>query len=629
MTAEVLALALLQTLAALLVGRALIALAGPPLGLDERSPGAPERWLLAASGFVTFAVIAMVGHMATSGWLLSQRWPLLVLAAAIVLRAAWKNRAKARLPRISVWVVVLGIALVLLYALPGIRGGSSLRTGDTPWHLGWTEQLLGGEPRPEGPAPAEFARNAYPWGHHAVLATLTRLVPGSDPLVAHEALQLLLLIWLPLSAACLARAINRRAGLAAAAAFSLIGGFGWVMSGGPAFAESPREAIYGADLVVASPNALYALFPPAIPRELGLVLLSCAVLLVLSSLEERSMKRAALAGLSIGVVGLISVPMLISALAWAAVVAVVARRGSSWHRLVLAGVVALGTFALWFVPVLIDHLRHGGFVNISPRLGVEWPVPTSLASWGLLLPLALGGLGVVFTQPPLLRRGLIAFTAAAGGLLFLAWLRGRFGWELMANETVLHQGRYWPPAHLLASALAGLGITAAYAWLNQRSRVVATASVAGILAVGAISPVFASLDLTETIHDGKEGFLYGNPDMQRGSFLRSAASVMDPDDVFMVEGDDVLAFYLWQFSGARTGNAGEDLDGDNPWRIRYRGLAEAWHDHVTFGLLDPDWIITRDLDGYEPVVEPGVFRGQVWGLVRARDQGVTVWMNAR
>ena len=61
-----------------------------------------------------------------------------------------------------------------------------------PWHLGWTEQLLGGDPFPTGPAP-EFGRNAYPWGLHATMATMVRLAPGTDPLVAFETLHLVLI----------------------------------------------------------------------------------------------------------------------------------------------------------------------------------------------------------------------------------------------------------------------------------------------------------------------------------------------------------------------------------------------------------------------------------------------------
>lgn len=605
--------------AVLVVGRALVSLV---LGLagtaEQHRVGSPERWLLSALAFVGWATVLMVVHMLSGGWLFAQSWVVPLTSAFVVGVAMWRGRSPRVRPRVPGAVIALAVVLVGLYALPGIVGGSSLRTGDPPWHLGWTEQLLGGEVRPEGPAPEPFARNAYPWGHHAVMATMTRLVPGTHPMIAHEALQLLFLVWLPLAAACLARTVNPRAGPAAAAAFSLIGGFGWARARAADFIESPLDARYGADLVVASPNSVYELLPPALPRELGLVLLACAALLLLHLLARPERGKAVAAGLAVGLVGLVSVPMLISAIGWA-VAAAVARRRLSRREAVLLASGATAVFALWAVPVALDHLRHGGFVDVSPRLGVEWPLLTGLAAWGLLGPLAIAGLVVVVMQPPLLRAGLVGFTVAAVGLLLTAWLRQRFGWEVLANRTALHQGRFWPPLHLVASALAGVGMVAGYGWLARRSTPLASLGVAIVVGVGAISPVLASVALTETIRDEKRGFLYGAADLQRGSFVRSAASVMDPDDVMSVEDDDLLAFYLWQFSGARIANEGTGAPEDNPWRIRYRELADAWRGTVQTDGIDADWVVTRSPGGREPVVEAGAFRGRRWALVRARD----------
>ncbi|HWC13760.1 MAG TPA: hypothetical protein VG929_04110 [Actinomycetota bacterium] len=617
MTAEVLGLTLLQTAAVLGLGRGVVSLVAPALGFDHRSLGPPERWLFAALGFVAFAIASMLIHIVSSGWWFGQRWPVPATAAIVAGIAARRSGARWVTPRVSPAVVVLAVVVVALYALPGIVGGSSLRTGDPPWHLGWTEQLLGGESRPEGPAPEPFARNAYPWGYHAALATMSRVVPGSDPVVAHEALQLLLVMWLPLSASCLARVVNPRAGLAGAAAFSLVGGFGWVRAQTPDFIESPLEARYGADLVVASPNSVYELLPPALPRELGLVLLACSALLVLTSMTSRSLPRAAAAGAAIGLVGVVSVPMLTSAVAWALAAAFVARRELSSRAVAVVAVAALATFALWAAPVAVDQLRYDGFVDVSPRSGVEWPIPSGLAAWGLLLPLAAAGVAVTLGQPPVLRRGFVAFAVAAAGLLLIAWLRQRSGWGVFANETALHHGRFWPPAHLVAGALAGVAITVGYAWLARRSVALAATTVGIVLAFAAMSPVFASVALTETIRAGEKGFLYGTADLQRGSFVRSAASVMDPDDVVFVEDDGLLGFYLWQFSGVRVANV-EGTPEHNPWRIRYRSLAASWREAIEDRAIEPDWLVTTEPGAAEPVVGPGTFRDRRWVLVRPR-----------
>ncbi|MDQ3784784.1 MAG: hypothetical protein M3360_07905, partial [Actinomycetota bacterium] len=168
----------------------------------------PERALNAVGGFVLFSLACMLGHIVTGGAVFGL--PGVVPALGVVV--LWAGRASFRLIPVPRWTLVgvAAVALLCLFVLPVILGGSGVRSGDPPWHLGWAEQLLGGEPVPLGPAP-EFARNAYPWGWHALLATLVRLVPGSTPLVAHESLHVVVVAAVPLAVACLARRVDRRA----------------------------------------------------------------------------------------------------------------------------------------------------------------------------------------------------------------------------------------------------------------------------------------------------------------------------------------------------------------------------------------------------------------------------------
>ena len=624
MSAEVLILALAQVVCFFLVGHVVIALALTWVGpRDEfvRRIGAPERWLLACLGFVVWAVLVMVVHRFSGGALFASPWPVplatLALVALFVVRETrrpaaspvWRLRMDAKR---LLGVLVAALVLVSLYALPAIEGGSSLRTGDPPWHLGWTEQLLGGEPVPVGPAPA-FTANAYPWGLHAVLATLVRSVPGSGPLIAHEALHLLLIVAIPLAAACLARLVNRRAGWAAAAAASLIGGFGWIEAGGADFIVSPSEARYGADLVVASPNSVYELLPPGLPRELGLVLLACAAVLLAAALRERGLRVALLAGIGIGIVGLVSVPMFVSAIAWSAMAFLLHRIADRRLGVIIGS--ALVTFALWAAPVAADYVRYDGFVNVSPRIGVEWPLPTALGSWGLLLPLAVAGLVLTFTQPPVIARDVGAFCLAAVALIGFAIARGHFDWGVFGNETLLHQGRYWPPAHLLGAALAGVALTVLFGWRRRIGPVLA----AGVVALGAISPVYASIDLTRTIRERRGGFLYGSSDLAQGSFVRQAAARLDPDDVIRAEDDDLLlAIYLFQFSGARiAANAQTDPAG-NPWRVRFKELAERWSAFEEEHDFEVDYRFTKRESTPDALIS-GTFRGERWEMSAITD----------
>ncbi len=281
---------------------------------EDVSPlGPPERALAAMAGSVLFSVGLMTAHIITGGAIFASPLAVPVAASVVVALGHRHLRMGGKVPwgRVAAAVVVLGT----IYVAPVLEGGSSLRTGDPPWHLGWTEQLLAGEPVPTGPAP-EFGRNAYPWGLHALMATAVRLVPGSSPIVALEMLHLYLLAGIPLAAACLARRVRPDAGWTAAGAASLIGGFGWVLLEEPDFVTSPTMARYGADLVVASPNSVYELFPPALPRELGLVMLGAAAWLILASASSKRHNVWAAAGAAAGFVGILSVPLFVSALMW-------------------------------------------------------------------------------------------------------------------------------------------------------------------------------------------------------------------------------------------------------------------------------------------------------------------------
>src|SRR5918999_2588691 len=294
--------------AALLWGRRGSA-ARAPRGPGARPGGAiggPERALLAVAGFVAFASALMVAHILTGGAVFGL--PGIVPAAAAVL--VWRTRREAlrwatlsTTPSIS--VAALGLTLAALYVVPVVAAGSGLRTGDLPWHGGWTEQLLGGQPVPTGPAPV-FGTNAYPWGVHALSATMVRLVPGTSVPVAAEALHVLVVAAIPLAGAVVARRIRSDAGTWGAAATGLIGGFGWLAVRSPALVTSPSEARIGADLVIASPNAVYELLPPGLPRELGLVLLVAAAVLVLGAAAQPSRRAAVGAGIATGLVGLVS-----------------------------------------------------------------------------------------------------------------------------------------------------------------------------------------------------------------------------------------------------------------------------------------------------------------------------------
>lgn len=605
-----------HVVAVALVGRCTWATVRRVAGLGGDGWEWPEHALFSLVGFVAFSCVLMVGNLVLGGAVFGV--PVVApLAALGIVGAALRYPDRLRAGRIP-WraIAVMVVALGIVYVTPALAGGSSVRTGDATWHLGWTEQLLHGEPVPTGPAP-EFGRNAYPWGYHAVVATMTRVVPGSDALHGQDALHVLLAAAIPLAAACLARRVDRRAGWAGAGAAAFVGGFGWMAARGPEFATSPRAARFGADLTVASPNSVYELFPPAFPRELGLVLLG-ATAVALAVAGSRRARRSA--GAVAGLAGLVSLPMFVAALLWVVLASLVAPGGERRRAFVDSVLPAVGVFALWAGPVASSYIRFGGFVDVTPRLGTEWPLPVALWSWGLLLPAAAAGLVVALRSGA---RVLLACTGGAVVLLALALLRGHFNWDLDGNATVLHQGRAWPPAHLLAAALAGVAVLRAGAWVAARRPRLAAAAGAVVIAVSAASPVVASVRLTEIVRRGEDGFFFGRAGVAPGSFVRRAAGHLDPGDVVDVEQSRLLAFLMFSFSGARIAAYDDRRLHGNDLRIRYADLARAWDERIAAGGFDPTWRIVPLGEvalGVEPA-EIGHFGERDWALVRVPVNG--------
>lgn len=593
---------------------------GPQTRFQVIWTGITERALSAIVGFVAFSVALMSLNIVTRGLVFGT--PGLVPALALALIVFWWRRHEPMpRPRSVSWIrlTVLIVVLGALFALPGILTGSSIRTGDPPWHLGWTEQLLAGEPVPVGPAP-EFARNAYPWGLHGVMATLVRLVPGSDPRISLETLHLVIVAGLPLAAAVLAFRLRRNAGWAAAACVALIGGFGWMTAGEPDFATSPGNARYGADLVVASPNTVYEMLPPALPRELGVVLLGAAGLFLLIGTRNRNRRVELLAGFTAGLAGLVSVPMFVSALIWMLMGGIVLSR-DRWRFIKHTVGGAMLVFALWALPVFIDYLTLGGFVNITPRLGKEWPLWVAFGAWGILLPLAAIGIYLAIYRMHIEERVLLAFMAGTTVVLLLSILRGLFDWDLAGNATLLHQGRVWPPLHLLGAVFAGSALT----WAAQgiRPRALGYVAVAAVVSFGAVSTVYASLHITEVMDRAAAGFVYGTDDVRSDErFLRQAAELLGPDDIVAVLDDsdtaNALAFQLFELSGVRLASYDHPNLSRNDLRIRFSEPAEKWQAVVDAGGFEPNYIVQPSDDPTEGTLVEGLYRGERWALVSTR-----------
>ncbi|HEX3327030.1 MAG TPA: hypothetical protein VHV50_08550 [Actinomycetota bacterium] len=591
--------------------------------------GLPERALIGLAGLFGFAIAAMVVNLVTGGAVFGLPGIVTLAGAVVVLLGAHRRTWPRQVP----WkpLLLFAVVLVAIYMRPVIAGGSGARLGDPQWHLGWTEQLLHGEAIPTGPAP-EFARNAYPWGYHALLATIVRLVPGSSTLVALDTTHVLFLMGLPLAAATLARRLRPDAGWFAAVAVSLIGGFGWISSHGAAFAATPSQAHHGADLVVASPNAVYELFPPALPREVGLITLAVAAWLAVLAAGSATrvgadgtrpggatLRLAVAAGIAAGITGLISVPLFVTVLVWLIAAAIVAPHGSKLRLLLAFIAAAIGVFALWAGPVAADYFRFGGFTNVTPHVGTEWPLGQGLASWGLLGPAAALGVVLMWLRRNSGSRTLLAFAAASAVLMAVALARPVLHWHLAGNRTLLYQGRVWPPAHLLGAALAGAAIAAGFWWVRERARLLAPVLAVALTLVGAASPALASVRLSRLLRTHDEGFIFGSPNYSADGFVRQAASHLGPSDVVLVHGSTILGLAMFSFSGARLATYEDPTLSHNDLRIRFPDLAAKWDRQMALGGFRPDFTVARaDEVGPARVVARGLYQGGEYVLVKDR-----------
>ena len=222
---------------------------------------------------------------------------------------------------------------------------------------------------------------------------------------------------------------------------------------------------------------------------------------------------------------------------------------------------------------------------------------------------------------------MFAFLAGSVTLLTFAIARGAYDWGVWGNASLFHQGRIWPPLHLLGGAFAGFGLTVVYLWLRERARVVAAGAVAAVLGVGAISPVIAARGIGDILERHDEGFVYGLPDYEPDGFLRRAAAHLGPDAVVEVvtvgpvvgDIDPVarrLAFALFEFSGVRLAAYDDPrLDG-NDLRIRYADLAREYDERIASGGFEADFFVVPRSDVEGEVLETGTFGGREWMLVR-------------
>ena len=405
----------------------------------------------------------------------------------------------AAIPRAK-WVLLGILALAVV-----VHGWRALLPfyirGDLLYHWGLTHTILLGSFPPEGPYAGLPAY--YPPGCHLLLAGLAQLLR----LDVESATMLLGILWLPvipLGAYLLARRVTGRldVALVAAALTAFAGGF-----------DVSIDRLWVNSLSMAGQVAY-----PVYPRDLVFGLLPLAMLAFLRAADgaRRWPAWAGLAGLLLGLCGLIQVQLLLPipfALAAFTVVVVLrdrSRRRAAVGAFVTTGLIAVALVTPWLLFIAETIARNGG-VSIESS---EDLLPVRIGFWnypiqfGIVLPLAIVGAGVVLlllrrpdAPHPVDRPDRWAPRAAEGGALLLAWWVVPFAlavayqptWPL---EDAVRPQRMWLLASQPGLILAALGLVALVGVFAAR-RTSAHAS-AGRWAIPAVTAIVLVASLPTT-----------------------------------------------------------------------------------------------------------------------------------
>lgn len=337
--------------------------------------------------------------------------------------------------------------------------------GDLLYHWGLTHTLVLGSFPAEGPYLGLPAY--YPPGFHLLLAGLASL-PGLDVPGATALLGLAWIPVIPLGAYFLARRLTGRTNVAvvAAALTAFAGGF-----------DVSNDRLWVNSLSMVGQVAY-----PIYPRDLVFGILPFAVLAFLNALrgDRRWPAWAALAGLLLGLCGLLQVQLLLPVPAALATVALAMawRQRASWRvalgALVATGGIALAVVAPWLVSIAATIARNGGVAIESS----EDLVPVRLGFWGfpiqfgIVLPLAIAGAGVVLLLArPAVGAGSTAWSdrwrpsAPPAATLLLPWWIIPFGLAVLYQpswplEDALRPQRMWMVASQPGLILAAMGLVA-------------------------------------------------------------------------------------------------------------------------------------------------------------------------
>jgi hypothetical protein len=367
------------------------------------------------------------------------------------------------------------------------------RSGDSSLHSGWAASLMNGERVPTNALTGEIP-NYYPWMFHSLLAWLSALTPGGRPLHALGPMQILQVVGATATLFALGYALWRRwaGGLTTALLGMLTGGFGFL-------AENPRligrvratrsevDQTFGDLMARRSYNFSFHNLVPAHPRELTYALFLALILLLFLAVRTRKRIYLVASGCLLGIIGLTGGEAFIAGTLICGVVAVIAGDLGRIRTLAYIAIPAAVLYSLWFVPVLVNYGKYGGFVDLSSPPVTLTPVQV-LGGWGLVTPFAVLGIGLLIGRVRRAAGARLALTtlACVVALLLTAALLGpRIG---AGFDTLGRAHRYWPMVFLAMAICAGFGLLRVLEWAARIHNLAAATLFVGISAIALASP---------------------------------------------------------------------------------------------------------------------------------------------
>lgn len=515
---------------------------------------------LALPAFITVACVVMGVHIVTGGAVLSSRPMTLGILAAIVvvsgvtcfkLRGASGGERRLERGQLISLAVLLTVALVV-WCSPVFTKLPGRFAGDTVFQAIETSQLMIGNSTPAGGAISGAIPNDYPWLFSATVALVANATPGHRALHAYPPVQVMLVLGAVLSAFALGREL--RVGLGGSVSCAILatmsGGFGWLAARRPELLydvrSDSRATKYWGDLVgQRSYNVSLHNLAPAFPRDLSYILLIAYALLLVVAVRRNSLRAMIGAGIVSGLMGLLGGEAFFVSLG-VSVAAVVLISGTRLRRALALIAPALGLYACWALPMIINAMRYGGFADILAA-----PVTLSFVSvvgaWGIATPFALVGLAVVLKRAPAdpVMRIAILILAVSSAIVLVTSI---WGDSLPPGLTTLGRAhRYWPIVYLGIALIAAVGAGTVLGALARHSTLAVTGVAAVLACLALISPMFVSLAYIRDIktNDALRSGLQGD----RTSLLKILAPSMEGDCV--VAAPKALAPAIAAYTGYR------------------------------------------------------------------------------